>query len=91
MKFTDQTFENKTVELDGNEYTRCLFDRCTLVFSGAAIPTLDGCNFLDCKWTFRDSAQLTLLFLHALYHGGMEDVIEKTIGNIKASPTRPKA
>jgi hypothetical protein len=33
-RYTGETFEDKTPNVDGNAYTRCKFIRCRLIFSG---------------------------------------------------------
>ena len=84
-KFEGQTFKNEAIKLDGNEYTNCTFEKCELIYAGYGSVSLAGNEFIGCKWTFIDSAQRTIQFMTALYHGGAKELIEKTIENIRKS------
>jgi hypothetical protein len=39
-----RTFTQETIDIDGNEYADCVFDRCTLIFRAASPPVKLGVN-----------------------------------------------
>lgn len=80
----NETFTEKKIQLDGSNFSRCTFNRCTLVFSGLMPANLDDCKFFDCTWAMAGSALSALQFLQGLYtiDGGAE-VVEKTFDNIR--------
>ncbi len=80
------TFENSTVQLDGQEFRSCTFRDCQLTYGGGKPPVLVGCKFYGLSMAFTGAAADTLTFVTALYHGGFKGFIEKTIANIRNSP-----
>lgn len=90
-EFSSQTFENDNIVVDGNHYNDCKFDNCSLVFRGGQIPQITGCGFDNCRWQFEDSAQRTMTFLKALYHGageGGKELVESTFSELKTPPQK---
>lgn len=82
MDFRDTSFRDDRVELDGNAYGGCRFQRCELVFSATAPVSLENCRFDQCTWTFEGPAALTIDFMTGLYHGmgeGGRKLIDDTI------------
>ena len=80
------TYTRVQVKLDGNEFTDCTFDECTLDFSGTGPVSFVGCTFNSVNWVFSGPAQNTLSFLHGLYHGmgeGGKALVEATFENIR--------
>lgn len=74
----NQTFENTTVELDGNTFVKCAFKNVTLTYSGGEPPYLDGCKFDDFTFDFRGAASNTAIFMRALSEApGGDQVIRK--------------
>lgn len=69
-EFSDENFEDQTVDLDGNRYTRCNFNRCTIVYSGGEIPVLAHCNFSKETWHFKGAAERTLILLQEFSRAG---------------------
>jgi hypothetical protein len=69
MKTVGQTFQNERVEVDGSVFERCVFDRCHIVYSATDYVQFVGCTFNSCDWVFSDAADLTLVYLSALYRG----------------------
>ena len=67
--FRNSTFVGATVDLDGNTYESCLFQRCIIRFSGLSPAALSNCQFQDCTLALGGHATLTLSYLRALYHG----------------------
>jgi len=85
-KYENETFEDRVIQLDGNQYINCTFRRCQLQFGGLASVTLESCNFNQCSWTFTEAAARTVNFMIGLYHGtgkGGRDLVEKTFENIR--------
>ena len=86
IKNKSNIYNNVTVKLDNNEFEKCKFTNCTLEYSGDGPVSLSNCTFEAVKWVFTGSAQNTLQFMHALYHGmgeGGKKLIEQTFENIK--------
>jgi len=66
--FRDETFYGTTVDVDGKVFERCVFDKCMLRFSGAALPVFRGCRFVATDWQFVEAAATVLAFLSAMGH-----------------------
>ena len=75
-----KTFQDERIILDGHTYDGCTFERCELVFFGAAVTTLTNNHMIDCTWRFEGNAALTLAFLRALAEGGAEEMVLNTLG-----------
>jgi hypothetical protein len=67
-----QSFIDRSLVVDGNEYIECSFLRCELIFAGGTIPTLNGNDFDSCLWKFDGPAARAVLFMGALYSGGWQ-------------------
>ena len=82
------TFENITVELDGNHYELCTFQNCEIIYKGMLPFNLIGCTFNGCKWKFDGPAANTVNFLKMMYKN-MGDfgkqMVNATFENIKKS------
>jgi hypothetical protein len=82
----NEVFEDQIIQLDGNKYIRCKFQRCTLQFGGLADVSLENCEFHRSSWSFTEAAARTIQFMTGLYHGageGGRELIEKTFENIR--------
>ena len=44
------TYKNTRVQLDNNEFADCIFDGCTMEFSGLGPVSMVGCKFTNVKW-----------------------------------------
>jgi len=91
-EFTEQSFGKGTiVDLDGNIYTRCVFDGCRMRFSGGPIPTFAGSTIKNVIWTWHGPAANALTFLSALHNHfgapGRRDA-DEMIRNIKSGKQR---
>lgn len=89
-RHVDETFgDGQRVPLDGDEFIRCRFNDCLLVFTGEGPIVMDGNVFGPAvKWTFDGPAARTLQFLAALYHGagdGGRGLVEETFATIRRS------
>jgi hypothetical protein len=49
--------------VDGNSYTQCTFNDCTLIYRGGQIPMITSCQFERCTWGWEDAAGRTVEFL----------------------------
>lgn len=78
-----ETFEDRQVPLDGNEYDSCTFTRCELVYAGGSLPSLMNNRITECKWTFDGAASRTVKFMRQLYCGGGQLLIEDTFKMIR--------
>ena len=79
----NQTFSDVTVYLDGSSFYDCVFERCTVVFSGVLPAVLNNPRFVDCKWVAAGPADTTINFLTSLYKAGAKDLIEATFDTIR--------
>ena len=70
MKLDSSQFENQQVRLDGNEYNNCVFNSCTILYSGMGTVHLYECDFNNCKWQFDGPAANTINFLAGVYRMG---------------------
>ncbi len=86
MKFLDHTFSHETVELDHNEFKRCLFKSCTLNYGGGPLPSIKTCEFDEMRLVFAYDALNTLKLMAAMYHGGFSALIEQVIETIRSNP-----
>ena len=82
MKFTNQTFTDETINLDGNEFEDCSFDHCVLIYEGG-LTSLIGCRFALPKFTFSGAAGQTLFFLTKLHVGGAGELVELLFDDIR--------
>lgn len=82
-RFEGESFEDRQVRLDGNEYRRCVFRRCKLQFGAMEPVTAVDCSFEECDWMFTGAAALTVGFMTALYQAGAKQLIERTFENIR--------
>jgi hypothetical protein len=67
MHYTDQTFSEREIILDGNTFERCTFDRCQLVFAGKEPVNFEGnCSFNGFSLQLRENALYTIYLLAVL-------------------------
>lgn len=86
MKFKNQEFLNEDINMDFNNFVDCNFNRCNMIYRGYGPIGMQGCSFVDVKWTFSDAAANTVNFMTSLYSGageGGRKLIEQTFENIK--------
>jgi hypothetical protein len=85
MIYQNQTFRDERVELSGNSYHGCTFERCELVYRGDRSPTFSDNEFIDSVFLFKDAAIRTIYFLSNMYHAGPggREVVEKTFDDIR--------
>ncbi len=89
------TYENMRVQLDGNYFEKCVFQRCILEFGATDEVGLVECEFYNCSWEFVGPAATTIKFMTGLYKGlGTEGqkLVEQTFDNIrKGAPAQSSA
>jgi hypothetical protein len=90
MRFEANTFLDQPITLDDNEFIRCTFIRCEIIYKGLLPVTLENNRFDACNWRFEGSAALTVDFMTALYQGGGggQQLIEATIQQIRSGRRR---
>lgn len=88
MEYRDQTFENETIQLDGNTFTGCTFQNCMLVFDGTEPPNLGANQFRgDVVLTLRGNAVALahLLSMLCLRGGdGGRDIVDQVFDQIRS-------
>ena len=86
--FHGSTFQNLTIDVDGNQYVDCTFDHCQIRFSGKAAPQFISCAFNDCQFSLDGSAAMTIAYLASVYQGlgeGGRALVETLFEEIKGS------
>jgi hypothetical protein len=81
--FSDQHFQKRRINIDGNKYVKCWFDHCQLAYSGGAAPRFEECTFTDNAFVLSGAAGNAVLFLTQLYKVAPE-YVEQTFGNIRS-------
>lgn len=66
-QFTDCTFENTTVVLDGHEYSKCKFLRCRIVVTRGNFSLRDS-EFDSCHFEFGGEAANIKALVLSLMH-----------------------
>jgi hypothetical protein len=86
-RVTGKTFTNARVVLDdGTLFSKCQFDKCELVITGASPLRLDQCHVADsCLIGFDDHAAQVLETLSGLYHA-LGPTIERVLQTIREGP-----
>jgi hypothetical protein len=83
-KFHGNTYQNETVNLDGNAYEECTFINCRLVFSGLGAVGLRGCRLENCSFNFEGAAANAIAFLNALAGDpGLRSALPNIIPNLE--------
>lgn len=86
MHIKDQELINDDVQLDGNQFTKCIFRRCRMHFRAKAPVALNECVLDNVSWHFSESAALTLDFMRAM----TELVDNEDFGRLLLINTFPK-
>ena len=86
MQYSDKTFKNETVELDGNQVTGCTFVGCKLMYYGGLIPHFNACAFDTSPFMFEKGAGNTVGFIRELYHAGLHANVEAFFEDIRRNP-----
>jgi hypothetical protein len=79
IKHQDESFDNETIALDGEEFRSCTFHNCRFTYSGGTQPILDRCSFFRPLFEFVGAAGETLTFLRLLQHGGLHSVVDAAV------------
>src|SRR6266576_999349 len=67
VRIKSQKFEpGERVELDGNSFEHCQFDKCVMLFRATSAVSFDDCSFNDVLWHFEGPASLTVQFMKAI-------------------------
>ena len=64
--YSDVTFQDREVTVDGIKFIRCLFERCKLTYAAAGPVGMEGCGFSECTWNFEGPAADTLAFIRSM-------------------------
>lgn len=67
-KTQDQTLSGD-VQIDGGHFVNVVFKNAQLLYDGGKAPTFENCTFDNSRFTFRESAGNTLIFLRAMASG----------------------
>jgi hypothetical protein len=83
-----KTYTGESVLVDGQEFSRCTFSKCTFVYSGGEIPVFDHSQIDACSWRFDGHAERTIHLMAALYRIGFKNVVDGTIDAIRGQPVQ---
>ena len=64
-EFKNQTLSGE-ITLDGNTFLNIDFNDAVLTYDGGPPPSFSNCRFNTARFTFRESASNTLMFLRAM-------------------------
>jgi hypothetical protein len=88
MKFENKEFVNEDISLDGNEFIKCAFKKCKIIYIGIKPVGLANSSFSDCSLIFEGPAANTVDFMMNMYSGGFRELIEATFNNIRKNIRR---
>lgn len=81
---THETITDDEVILDYHKYIECTFEECVIIYHGDGPTAADNCQFVDCRFDFRDAASSTFNTLRSFFHGGLEQVAIDVLASIVA-------
>lgn len=81
---TKETISDQEVILDYHKYIECTFEECVVIYHGDGPTAADNCQFVDCRFDFRESASSTFNTLRSFFHGGLEEVAVDVLASIVA-------
>lgn len=75
------------VALDGNTFERCIFEECTLLYSGGVPPVLRSNEFRRTEIKFIGSAANTVAFLQTMSRpgSGMQSIVRAALPALTAN------
>jgi hypothetical protein len=76
MKHEGKTFTDEKVTVDGNQFVRCTFDGCQIIYCGGELPFIQECHFNDCLWRLMDAAWQVERYLKNLYASGLTTPVD---------------
>jgi hypothetical protein len=79
MDYTNKTFTDEEVTIDGNSFKNCTLIRCRVVYSGTGRYDISGLRLTNSGITLKGPAGNTMLFLANLYKAGARELVENTI------------
>lgn len=81
--YQNQTFNNQSVDIDGNRYEACRFTNCRLVYKGGNLPQFVRCTFSGSDIQLEDAAQATVKYLEGLHRGGLVGPVDTVLNDIQ--------
>lgn len=80
IEIKGKKFLNETVHIDGKTLIDCIFENCSIVYSGGDLPSMVGCNMdPKCRIAFEGAAGRTIVLMHSMNNGGFRATIYETI------------
>jgi len=78
--YLNQTLRGHVIALDGNTFERCIFEECTLVYSGGPPPILNDNELRNSRFKFEGQAASTVALLQAMAKpgSGLQHVVQST-------------
>lgn len=86
MLHQSKKFSNERINLDGQRFMYCHFERCTLVYCASGPVHLEGNSFDSCNWELEGAALATIQHLNFMWNiKGLKPVVEQAIDLIRMS------
>jgi hypothetical protein len=87
QKHENVHFRNQTVLMSGQDFRRCTFEVCELVFDATAPFRMgEGCRVIDCSVRLAGCAAAGVAVLQDLYHGGFRKYADLILADLQATP-----
>jgi len=86
MRYVNRTFQEKPVDVDGNQFVGCTFNDCKLMYYGGPIPFFDSCTFDGSQFMFDKGAGNAVELLRELYHSGLHQNVEAFFEELRKNP-----
>lgn len=86
MHHEDEAFVREEIDLGDDQFVRCRFDECRLIYDGSPGVEIRDCEFDETRLELTGEAGNTLSFLQNIYHGFGEDgrkVVENLFEQIR--------
>jgi len=78
-----QVYHNKRIQLDGSNFSECVFENCHLHFAGVLGMEMHECRYNNCTWHLDGAAAAAVKFMASVYRIGGAALIENTFDQIR--------
>jgi hypothetical protein len=82
----NRTFENQTIDLDGNSFENCMFINCKIRYAGGQYHLAGGFGRQNVDWEFHNAAVRMLQLLRDLQG---EPIFRQLFPKIDQPPSKP--
>lgn len=82
MRYEGQTFRDRKVEMDGNEFFECHFERVALVIRGEKPTIIEGCVFYEWKWELAGPAMMGIEAIRMLVQSAGSGAVNQAVQDV---------